>query len=106
MADDLEAARVAELAKLGPNGVKRVAAVSTWLDAKGMAGLKPMLATAESVENFEHLIRDNSSRPAPQPQPASHQASGDGRVTDEAYAKMTPREKYVYAQQQTAAHRR
>lgn len=94
---NISTARNAEIAKLGTTGPARVTAVNTWLDAMGVSGLKARMWTAADVQMFEGLITRFSNqgggqfrgtgREPPEPQ---------GRVSNEAFAKMSPAERLDY----------
>ncbi len=53
----IDAARAAEVTKLGTSGPARVDAVTRWMDASGLAVLKASLVTAAQVEALENHIR-------------------------------------------------
>jgi hypothetical protein len=57
-AQGINEAKGAQIKDLGVNGPARVAAVTTWMDAKGYGDLKPMLVTSKIIATFEKLMRD------------------------------------------------
>jgi hypothetical protein len=62
----IDAARAAEIAKLGATGPTRVDAVSQWLDAQGLGVLKSTMVTAAQVQAFEaHITKLTSQGTAP-----------------------------------------
>lgn len=105
----IETARKGEIDKLGANGPARVDAVATWLNARlgSEAGgaLLQRLVLASDLEAMEALVRQFSSQ-GTTPFNGSHRSGGNGQISDEAYEKMSPREKLDYARQaRTAAGR-
>lgn len=99
-----ETARQAEIAKLGPAAVARVTAVETWL--AGQIGgsearqLMTRLALATDIQHFEKLVTKVTRQGAApfsaggrEPPPAA------GKVSDDAYLKMTHGERMDYARQ-------
>lgn len=92
----------AEIAKLGPNGPNRITALQTWFNAKVGADdaklLSQALITARHVEAFERLVsKDVSGGAAPFSQSHREPAQGNGKVSDEEYAKMTPAQRWNYS---------
>lgn len=105
----IETARKGEIDKLGANGPARVDAVATWLTARlgSEAGgaLLQRLVLASDLEAMEALVKQFSSQGATSFN-GSHRSGGNGQISDEAYEKMSPREKLDYARQaRTAAGR-
>ena len=100
---NIQNARNAEIAKLGANGVARVTALSTWLDAKGAPALKSMLVNAAIVEQFEGLMRQFASQGTAGFTTNGRDPTAGAGVTDAEYAAMTPRQKLEYAQKHTKA---
>lgn len=93
----LTQARNEQISKLGPNGTARVTALNTFLDAKGLAPMKSMMATAEIVEAMEKMVQmvtsgGNFSQQHRDPEVAQ-------KVSDDEWAKMSPSEKRAYAAQ-------
>jgi hypothetical protein len=96
-----EQLKTANLAALGAKGPERIDAVTRWLAANfGESKVKPVLATlatAAHVEVFESIIsRLTSQGSAPFTQ--SHRQMPDGKVSDEAWSKMSYGEKKAYAE--------
>jgi hypothetical protein len=94
----------AEIAKLGANGSQRISALQTWFrSAVGddlAKSLSQALITAKSVEAFERLAaRDMSGGAASFSQAHREPASGNGRVSDEEYARMSPAQRWAYSRQ-------
>lgn len=83
----LNAARDAEVAKLGAAGVSRVGTVETWLDASGYSDLKPMIVSAKIVETFERLINRVTSQGASGPNTAHRERPEGGKIP--GYEKMS-----------------
>lgn len=103
-AQRMKAARDAEVAKLGATGVARVGAVETFLDAAGVPELKSGLFTGAHVAAFERLIAKVVSQgAAPAPRGSSQQDGAPGRVSQDAYDKMSPAERWDYARSHNQA---
>ncbi|WGR74335.1 MULTISPECIES: hypothetical protein [unclassified Bradyrhizobium] len=100
----IEAARTREIEKLGPTAGPRVDAVVRWMtsmdgsadkaDAKALAG---MLVTAKHVEAFERLITRFSNQGGAS-FTQSHRDVDTGKVSDEAWNKMSYGERKAYAE--------
>jgi hypothetical protein len=92
----------AEIARLGPNGSQRVDALRTWFrSAVGddyARSLSQALITAKHVEAFERLAaKDITQGAAPFSQSHREPPSGNGKVTDEEYAAMSPAQRWNYS---------
>ena len=100
-ATQIKTARDAEIAKLGPNASARVDAVTTW--AKAMVGdeaagaLSQMLVTSRHVEAFEGLIKRFTSQGAGSFS-QQHRENAPTKLSEDEYAKLSPRQKLEYAQ--------
>ena len=100
----LQAARKAEVDKLGANGPARVTALQTWLNGmlgedmgKSVAG---MLVTEKIVRGFEQLAAKHSSQGSASFSQAHRDAPNDPkRVTEEQYQKMSAAERLDYVRQ-------
>ncbi len=100
----INTASAAEVAKLGVNGVQRVSALEVWL--RGMVGdrlagpMRSMMATADIVKGLEMIQHRMATQGAASFSQAhrepGHEQRG-GRVSDEAYAAMTPSQKLDYS---------
>lgn len=99
-----ETAKTANLAALGTKGPGRIDAVTRWLDANfGEAQVKPILATLATtahVEVFEKIISKLTSQGSAN-FTQSHRVADDGKVSDEAWSKMSYSEKKAYAEKRT-----
>jgi hypothetical protein len=103
-AKTIETARAAELQKLGANAPQRVDAINTWL--AGMIGhadarkVGNMLVTADIIAGFEKMIAKTTTQGAAgftaRRDPG---ARGAEVLSEEAYAKLRPGEKWNYANQ-------
>lgn len=99
-AQAVQNARNAEIAKLGATGTARVTAINTWLDAMGVGGLKGRLFTAADVQAFEGLITRFTSQGGAAPRSSGREPPPPaGKVSDEQFAKMSPRERLDYTRQ-------
>jgi hypothetical protein len=92
----------AEIAKLGPNGSQRISAINTFL--RGLVGdehakpLASMLVSERHVVALEHLAdKYMSGGAASFSQSHREPAAGNGKVSDEDYAKMSAAQKWAYA---------
>jgi hypothetical protein len=103
----INAARKAEIEKLGPNVALRVDSVQTWLRGLlGDSGAKPIvngLHTADQIRSFERIIsafvgQGVSGNPAGGRDGAGA-ARGPQKVSDEVYNSWTWAQKQAYAQQ-------
>jgi hypothetical protein len=96
-------AAAAEREKLGPNIVHRVDAVSQFIrstvgDDKIAKAITQQILTADAVIGWEKIIRKVSSQGAAQFSQAHREPGGQtGRVSEEQWAGMSPREKWDYA---------
>lgn len=96
-------AQAAQLEKLGPNATVRIDSLTTWLN--GMVGpdgakeLSKMLITEGIVRNFEKLITKHSSQGAAGFSQAGRVPENGGRVSEEAYQKMSAAERLTYVRQ-------
>jgi len=96
-----ETAKTANLAALGAKGPERIDAVTRWLTANGSAEeVKPIIATLATtghVTFFEKMIQKLSSQGS-----AGFNTNGrvveTGKVSDEAWSKMSYSEKKAYAE--------
>jgi hypothetical protein len=101
--DEIKAALAAERAKLGENAAARVRAVSDFISAQAGDKAGPVLATltqASQIEAYERMMaqsRAQRSTPSAAPSPQPQAQPGQGKVTDEQWAKMPPRERLDYA---------
>jgi hypothetical protein len=102
-ANQLQTAIRAEIAKLGPNGSQRIGAITTWLrSAVGSddlaKALSQMMVTAKHVEALEKLAdKFMSGGAASFSQSHREPGPGNGKVSDEEYAKMSAAQKWAYA---------
>jgi hypothetical protein len=97
-ATSINIARQREIDKLGATGVSRVVAVETFLDSMGVPGLKGRIFTGRDVADFEKLIQRHVSQgAAPMPQGKRDAPEPQGRVSDEAYGKMSAHDRFAYA---------
>ncbi len=94
----IKAARDAEIAKLGAAGTTRVTALNTFFDALGTPELKSMLVTAGIVQAAEKLVAKFSSQGAARFSAEHRDMQPQGKVSEDEWAKMTPRQKQEYAQ--------
>lgn len=92
----LKSARDAEHAKLGVNSTARITALNTFLEANGVADLKPMMVTASIVQALEKLaLKSAGSSTFSQ----SHRDNdAPGKLDDAAYDKLSFSEKRAYAE--------
>ena len=87
--------------KLGATGTARKTAVDTWLKAQLGDELGKHMSqftfTAQQVEGYEKIMAAFRTQGAGSytPQHADHQTPG--KLSNEAYAKLTPREQLEYA---------
>lgn len=92
----IDAARTAEIGKLGATAPARVDAVTRWMDTNDLGVLKNMLVTAAHVEAFEKFITRSVSQGS-----ASFRQTGrdvdTGKVAPEVYEKMSYSDKKAYA---------
>lgn len=96
-----ETAKTANLAALGPKGPERIDAITRWLAANGAPNeVKPIIATLATtghVTFFEKIIQKLSSQGS-----AGFNTGGrvveTGKVSDEAWAKMSYGDKKAYAE--------
>jgi hypothetical protein len=103
---NIDAARNAEVAKLGSTASSRVDAITRWMsgmdssadkaDAKALAG---MLVTARHVEAFERLITKFTSQGTATFSQQHRDNTPPGKVTEEVYSKMSDAERINYARQ-------
>jgi hypothetical protein len=99
----ISAAHQAEIAKLGANGPARVTALETFftglVGSDGAKQIKNMAVTASLVQALEGVAAKFVTQgAAPYGQQHREPPSGQ-KVSDEAYSKMTDREKMAYAAQ-------
>lgn len=94
----IAAAHAAEIAKLGANGPARVTALGTFFDGIGAGELKQMLVTAGMVQAAEKLVSKFSSQGVASFSQA-HREPGPagGKLSDEAYQRLSPAAKLDYA---------
>jgi len=105
MTDDpeLQAARAAEIQKLGENGPARIAAVTTWAKAAlgetGAQAVIDTLWTAQQVERWERTIQDKQRAPQQQQQqpPVQTQSTDGGKVDEATYNRMSHGERLDYS---------
>lgn len=97
----IEAARTAELAKLGPNATARIDALNTFFT--GLLGpeqgrqIGRMMVTSDIVEALEKAVAKFSSQGAASfPQHGREPPEPAGRVSQEQYDKMTPAQRIDY----------
>lgn len=109
-AAQVQAARTAEVNKLGPTGPARVDAVTTFLkatlgDTEG-AQIASRMFTASDVQIFEKLVSKFASQGAAGFSQQHRDVTAAGKVTPEAYEKMSYSEKKEYSAkfQQPATH--
>lgn len=98
----IQAARNAEIAKLGPTGPARIDAVTAYYKATlGDEGAKQMMArvfTASDVALHEKLITRAASQGGGSFTRAGVEPAGQpGRLSDADYAKLSASQKYDYA---------
>jgi hypothetical protein len=96
------AAQAREVEKLGANGVSRVTAIDVWL--RSMVGdeltgkMRPMIVSSSIVEGFERLAsRFTSQGAAPFSQAHRAEPEPSGRLSEEAYSKLSQAERWEYA---------
>lgn len=96
-------AQAAEREKLGPNITLRVDAVTNFIrgtvgDDKIAKGMTQRILTADDLVGWEKIIRRTTSQGAASFSQAHREPGGQtGRVSEEAYAEMTPAQKWDYA---------
>ncbi len=93
-----------QLEKLGANATMRVTAIDTFLRGtigdQAAAALNKVLITADAVQAVEQLISKHSNQGAASFSQAHREPSGQpGRVSEEAYGKMSAAERWDYARQ-------
>lgn len=99
----LNAAKAAELGRLGETANARVDAVRTWLkamggsDFDGLNRVLEMAPTAATVAGLEKLIQKFTSQGGGSYSGAHREVNQPERVSNEAYSKMTYSEKKEYA---------
>jgi hypothetical protein len=99
----INAAKAAELGKLGANANARVDAVRTWLksvggsDFDGLNRVLEMAPTASTVAGLEKLIQKFTSQGGGSWSGANREMNQVQRLPDEAVAKMTYSERKEYA---------
>lgn len=92
----IDAAKAAEIAKLGPAGPARVTAISTWLESIGAPELKEAMWTANLITGFEkQMARFRSQGSAGFSQTGRDAA--DSKPSEEEYATWDYNEKRTYA---------
>lgn len=98
-ASTIKAAREAEIGKLGAAGTARVTALNTFFDGIGAPEMKQMLVTAGIIQAAEKLVSKFASQGSASFSQA-HRTPNEpaGKVNDEQWAKMSPREKQEYSQ--------
>lgn len=93
----LNAAKQAEISKLGANGPARVTALGTFFDGIGAGEMKGMLVTAGIVQAAEKLVAKFSSQGAASFSQAHREPGGAGtKPTEEQWGKMTPAQRMDY----------
>lgn len=97
-----EAAKKAELDKLGANATPRVTAIDTWV--RGTFGedvakhIRSAMYSAGVVESLEKIVARFGNQGAASFSQAHREPGGQtGRVSEEAYAKMSAAERWDYA---------
>jgi hypothetical protein len=96
----LNAARQAEIDRLGATGVSRVMAVEAFLDGMGASDLKGRIFTGKDVAAFERIIqRVVSQGAAPMPQGKRDAPDAPGRLSAEQYDALPARERLSYTKQ-------
>ncbi len=99
----LNAAKQAEIAKLGSNGPARVTQLETFftglVGADGAAQIKGMMVTAPIVQALEAVTAKFASQGAASFSQAHREPNPGIKVSDEDYAKMNDRQKLEYAKQ-------
>jgi hypothetical protein len=96
-------AQAAEREKLGPNIAHRVDAISNFIrgtvgDDKISKGLTQRILTADDVVGWERILRKSSSQGVMSFRQDGREPGGQpGRVSEEAYNKMTAAERWDYA---------
>jgi hypothetical protein len=103
-AAELNAAHADQVAKMGANGPLRVTALETWFrgvvgDDKIAGQMKNMLVTADIVKGMERIQARTSSQGIASFSQAHREPgqANNGRVSDAAYAAMSPGEKLNYS---------
>jgi hypothetical protein len=97
------AARAAEVGKLGTNAAARIDSVNVFLESQvgsELAGeLRRTMVTSGQVKAYEKLMRNFSSQGVSGNPAAARDGAGAGpeRVSDEAYNKMSYAERQAYA---------
>ena len=102
----IDAARAAEVAKLGPNASSRVDSVVNWMKAMDSsankadaAALAGMLVTSRHIEAFERLITKFSNQGTATFDNRHRDRQPQGTVSDAEYEKMSPAQKLDYSRQ-------
>ncbi|TAL43838.1 MAG: hypothetical protein EPN91_05635 [Salinibacterium sp.] len=95
----IAAAKAAEVAKLGANGPARVTALGTFFDAMGAPEMKQMLVTAGIVQAAEKIVAKFQSQGSATFSQSGRVPDAGGKVSEEAYAKMSPAQRLDYARQ-------
>lgn len=101
---EYKSAQAAELAKLGANATARVTALDTFftglLGAEDAKHVRAGMYSAGIVTALEKLVSKFASQGAASFSQSGREPAGTpGRVSEEAYAKMTPAERWDYARQ-------
>lgn len=95
-----QAAKAAEVAKLGANGPARVTALETFFKGVGSPELVGMLVTAPIVQAAERLVAKFASQgTASFSQAGREPGQAGGKVSNEAYQAMTPAQRLDYSRQ-------
>lgn len=99
-----EALKKADFEKLGPNSAARVTALETFfsgiLGPEDAKAVKMGLYSSAMVTAMEKLVSKFATQGhAPFGQHGREPQGAPGRVSEEAYAKMTPAERWDYARQ-------
>jgi hypothetical protein len=96
----ITSARNKEIDRLGVTGTARIAAIESFLDSMGASGLKARIFTGRDVADFEKIISNRVSQgAAPMPRGGREPPEPQGRVSEEAYSKMSPGDRLSYARQ-------
>lgn len=99
----IAAAHADQVAKMGVNGPARVTALETCftgiVGAEGAARIKSMAVTADLVQDLEKIAAKFVSQGSATFSQSGREPPSGQKVTDEAYAKFSDREKLDYAKQ-------